>query len=96
MTETTAPAGVPAPSLQIIGAGFGRTGTMSMRLALVRLGFVPCDHMLEYLEHPERLALWDVAFRHKLAGQPIDWRRFSVPYHSLANTSRAWALSICI
>ena len=31
--------------LEVIGAGFGRTGTSSLRLALEHLGFVKCHHM---------------------------------------------------
>ena len=40
--------------LQVIGAGLGRTGTMSMKLAMEELGFDPCHHMLETFVHPER------------------------------------------
>ena len=57
-TEDVIAPGVPSPSLMVIGAGFGRTGTLSLREALVRLGFGPCDHMLENFEHPDRFALW--------------------------------------
>ena len=32
-------------SLQVIGAGLGRTGTLSLRPALEELGFKPCYHM---------------------------------------------------
>jgi hypothetical protein len=74
MTDTAVPEGIPAPTLRVIGAGFGRTGTASMRDALVRLGFAPCDHMVENFEHQERFALWDEALRRKTAGEPIDWR----------------------
>ncbi len=44
--------------LQIIGAGFGRTGTMSLKLALEQLGFGPCYHMIEVIQAPERAAAW--------------------------------------
>lgn len=74
MAETAVPVGIASPTLEVIGAGFGRTGTLSMRAALVRLGFGPCDHMVENEEHPERFALWDEALRRKTAGEPIDWR----------------------
>src|SRR5262245_28398293 len=73
-TPATIPAGVPAPTLLVIGAGFGRTGTTSLRAALVQLGFDPCDHMDENFEHPARFSLWREAFRRKQAGEPIDWR----------------------
>jgi hypothetical protein len=74
MADTTVPVGIPSPTLRVIGAGVGRTGTLSLREALVRLGVGPCGHMRENFEHPERFALWDEALRHKTAGEPIDWR----------------------
>ena len=40
--------------LQVLGAGLGRTGTMSMKLALEELGFNPCHHMYETFIHQER------------------------------------------
>ena len=40
--------------LQVIGAGLGRTGTLSMKQALEELGFNPCHHMYETFKHPER------------------------------------------
>jgi hypothetical protein len=45
-------------SLKIIGAGLGRTGTLSLKLALEQLGFGPCYHMVEVMLHPEATALW--------------------------------------
>jgi hypothetical protein len=74
MTDTPAQAGIAASTIRVIGAGFGRTGTLSLREALVRLGCDPCDHMRENFEHPQRFALWDEASRRKTAGEPIDWR----------------------
>ncbi len=55
--------------LEIIGAGFGRTGTSSLRSALVHLGFGPCHHMYEVRDHPEQLAGWQAAAQ----GRPVDW-----------------------
>jgi hypothetical protein len=40
-------------NLEVIGAGFGRTGTMSLKVALEELGFGPCYHMREVFEHHE-------------------------------------------
>jgi Sulfotransferase domain len=40
--------------LKIIGSGFGRTGTMSLKRALEQLAFGPCHHMEELLVHPSR------------------------------------------
>ncbi len=33
--------------MKVIGAGFGRTGTMSLKVALEELGYGPCYHMIE-------------------------------------------------
>ena len=45
-------------TLKIIGAGFGRTGTSSLKLALETLGFGPCYHMSEVLLVAGRLKQW--------------------------------------
>jgi hypothetical protein len=56
-------------ALQVVGAGFGRTGTLSLKRALEMLGFGPCYHMVEVFPRPEHVAMW-----HGLAfGKPIDW-----------------------
>ena len=56
-------------TLKVIGAGFGRTGTMSMKAALEQLGLGPCYHMVECLPRgPEHWRKWvDAA-----SGNP-DW-----------------------
>ncbi|MBV1916910.1 MAG: hypothetical protein KUG65_02440 [Sphingomonadaceae bacterium] len=46
-------------ALKVIGAGLGRTGTLSLKLALEHLGYGPCYHMLEIMsEGRERLPQW--------------------------------------
>jgi len=64
--------------LQVIGAGVGRTGTYSLKLALNTLGFGPCHHMEEVvLNMPQQLPLWvDV-----VNGKP-DWREIFAGYRS--------------
>ena len=47
--------------LQVIGAGFGRTGTLSLKGALEILGFGPCYHMMEVLKRPHHDLLWHTA-----------------------------------
>jgi hypothetical protein len=42
-------------SLDVIGTGFGRTGTNSLKLALEQLGFGPRHHMWEVFESPDYL-----------------------------------------
>ncbi|SMX47922.1 sulfotransferase family protein [Maliponia aquimaris] len=60
-------------ALEIIGAGFGRTGTYSLKAAVERLGFGPCHHMSEVIGDPGQIRLWsDVA-----AGRPNFDRIFS-------------------
>jgi hypothetical protein len=44
-------------ALKIIGAGLGRTGTLSLKVALEQLGFARCYHMTEVLAHPEHVPL---------------------------------------
>ena len=56
-------------ALEIIGAGFGRTGTLSLKFALEKLGFGACYHMAELQSHPEHVAIWSAAHR----GEPVDW-----------------------
>ncbi|HKN15223.1 MAG TPA: sulfotransferase [Candidatus Binatus sp.] len=56
-------------ALKVVGAGFGRTGTLSLKNALEKLGFGPCYHMMEVFPRPEHVAMW-----HGLAfGNPMDW-----------------------
>ena len=44
--------------LKVIGAGLGRTGTTSLKLALEFLLADSCFHFLEYKSHPELLLPW--------------------------------------
>ena len=45
-------------SIKIIGAGFPRTGTNTLRESLTMLGFVKTYHMKELLVHPDDLRYW--------------------------------------
>ncbi|MGE0764943.1 MAG: sulfotransferase family protein [Hyphomicrobiaceae bacterium] len=56
-------------ALDVVGAGFGRTGTNSLKLALEMLGFGPCHHMFEVRDRPEQVAFWAAAAR----GERDDW-----------------------
>lgn len=44
--------------LRVIGAGFGRTGTLSLKHALDELGLGPTYHMEEVFKHPSHIAKW--------------------------------------
>lgn len=63
-------------ALQVIGAGFGRTGTLSLKMALEQLGFSPTYHMIEVFEHPEHMDLWLAAHR----GDRTVWGRLFAGY----------------
>lgn len=65
-------------ALQVIGAGFGRTGTLSLKLALEELDFGPCFHMFELAEHRDNLDHWEAALR----GQTVDWDQIFEGYQS--------------
>jgi Sulfotransferase domain len=56
-------------SVSVIGAGFGRTGTLSLKGALEQLGFGPCYHMMVVLDRPEHSKAWYRTSR----GTPIEW-----------------------
>jgi Sulfotransferase domain len=49
--------------LRVVGAGLGRTGAHSLKLALEQLLGGPCYHMIEVFEHPEHVPLWQAAVR---------------------------------
>lgn len=66
--DTTIPA-QGTSSLKIIGAGFGRTGTLSLKVALEELGFGPCYHMTELLHRPGDFAFWEAATK----GEAVNW-----------------------
>jgi hypothetical protein len=54
-------------SLKVIGAGYGRTGTMSTYTALKELGF-PCYHMIEVIQNKANASHLD--FWRKVANAP--------------------------
>jgi hypothetical protein len=56
-------------TLRVVGAGLGRTGTNSLKLALERLLGEPCYHMIEVFGHPEHIPMWHAA----ADGERVDW-----------------------
>ncbi len=54
--------------MKVIGASFGRTGTMSLKVALLQLGFGPCLHMVDFFGLPDRAQLFLDAYQ----GKPVD------------------------
>ena len=74
--------------LKVIGAGFGRTGTLSLKIALERIGFGPCYHMMEVFPRPDHVAKW-----HRLAfEQSMDWDEIFRGFHATVDwpAARWW------
>ncbi|SMX32742.1 sulfotransferase family protein [Maliponia aquimaris] len=65
-------------SLKVIGSGFGRTGTMSTKIALEQLGFGPCHHMVEVMGNPAQPAHWQA----HAAGEEVDWAEVFAGYQA--------------
>jgi hypothetical protein len=63
-------------TLRVVGAGLGRTGTLSLKAALEKLLGAPCYHMAEVGAHPEHVPVWAKAAR----GEPVDWQRLMTGY----------------
>jgi hypothetical protein len=55
--------------MRVIGVGFGRTGTASLKAALERVGFGPCYHMFDVIDEPVRARAWLAAAE----GRAPDW-----------------------
>lgn len=64
--------------LKIIGSGLGRTGTYSLKLALEKLGFGKCYHMVELFQHPSDLSYFKKAEK----GEAVNWDELFKDCHS--------------
>ncbi|MGX1914118.1 sulfotransferase family protein [Streptomyces phaeochromogenes] len=64
--------------LDVFGAGFGRTGTLSLKTALEILGLGPCHHMRAVHDSPDQIPLWQRAAH----GEAVDWRAVYAGYRS--------------
>ena len=74
--------------LEIVGTGFGRTGTLSLKGALEQLGFGRCYHMIEVAQNPGHSALWSAADD----GAPTDWTALFASYRATVDwpSTRFW------
>ncbi len=77
--------------LKIIGAGFGRTGTTSLYMALTQLGF-PCYHMFELVQNKANRPHLD--FWSKVANAPAgtqhDWGTVFANYTEAGDNPACW------
>ena len=67
--------------LEVIGPGFGRTGTTSLKAALNELGLGPCYHMMEVYENDGHIELWAAAIN----GAPLAVDTIFDHYRSVAD-----------
>lgn len=67
--------------MKLIGAGFGRSGTMSIKAALEQIGYGPCYHMKIALKRDYHLRLFLRAWR----GKKVKWKRFFRHYNSVVD-----------
>ena len=65
-------------TLSVIGAGFGRTGTLSLKLALEELGLAPCYRMMDAILRPDFAAHWSRAAKRGT----VDWDEIFADYQS--------------
>ena len=63
-------------TLKVIGAGIGRTGTLSLKTALEQLLGGRCYHMLEVFPRPQDIPVWHAAAK----GRMPDWPAFFEDY----------------
>jgi hypothetical protein len=59
-------------TMRVVGAGVGRTGTLSLKTALEQLLGGRCYHAVETVPRPEDLPVWEAAAR----GDFPEWRAF--------------------
>jgi hypothetical protein len=67
--------------LKVVGAGVGRTGTASLRLALEQLLGGRCHHMLEIIGDPAQVPGWTDA----IDGRDVDWQELLSGYVALVD-----------
>ena len=73
-------------TLRVIGTGFGRTGTDSMREALEILGFGPCHHMHEVIDHEHQKQIW----RALVHGAAPNWQKQFEGYQACVDWPSAY------
>jgi Sulfotransferase domain len=72
--------------LKVIGAGLPRTGTLSLRDAIVRLELGPCYHMAEAYERPDSWPFWRRAAR----GDNRVWPEIFAGFESTVDAPGCW------
>jgi hypothetical protein len=75
--------------LVVVGAGVGRTGTHSLKVALEQLLDAPCHHMLEILGNPTQIPAWTDA----IEGRPANWPTMLNAYRAISSVNGRYSRS---
>ncbi len=67
--------------LKVVGAGVGRTGTHSLKIALEQLLGGRCHHMVEMVGDPSQIPGWIDA----IDGKPVDWNELLANYRTIVD-----------
>jgi len=67
--------------MKVIGAGFSRTGTLSLKYALEHLGYQKCYHMHAVFRNPHHLGYWNKALEH----EKFDWELLFEGYQATSD-----------
>src|SRR3954469_22172404 len=67
--------------IQVVGAGVGRTGTHSLKLALEQLLGGSCHHMVEVVISPDQMT----AFTAAIDGEDVDWNVVLADYSAVVD-----------
>lgn len=68
-------------TIQIVGAGVGRTGTHSLKVALEQVLGGTCHHMMEVFPRPDQIA----AFTAAIDGEPTDWHAVLAEFSAIVD-----------
>ena len=68
-------------TLRVVGAGVGRTGTHSLKIALEQLCGGTCHHMLEVFPRPEQAEY----FTRAIDGEDVDWTEVYAEFSAMVD-----------
>lgn len=68
-------------TLRVVGAGVGRTGTHSLKIALEQLCGGTCHHMMEMFDRPDQREL----FTRAIDGESVDWTEVYADFSAMVD-----------
>jgi hypothetical protein len=69
-------------TIKVIGAGFSRTGTGSMKAALEHLGYSECYHVFDLGVRPDHMQYWEAA----ADKEPVEWSKVFEGFQAVVDT----------